>query len=287
VPSEPDSDQPGGSYDPTRAHDPIDPTRAHDPVDATRVQGAAPAAGMGGADPGEPLRERPPRERDDDRKKAGWLWALLAAVLVGIVIYALVQQGDDDGAGTTDQIQTDAGVADTAPEDTATDDTATTDTSAPEDTAADDTATTETSAVTTAPVADDGDAEASDAGGDPGTVTTADGTDLFTLVQGDAGDAERLAPYAGEDVGGEGVYVLEVVEGEGFWIGADDQQRIFAHTSDDDTAEVGQRISFDGFLKPNPPEDSAEVHDIPEDQGAELHRQQGHHIELRSMDAAS
>ena len=105
-------------------------------------------------------------------------------------------------------------------------------------------------------------------------------------MEGDAGDAERLAPHADQDITGEGVFVLDVVDGEGFWIGADDQQRIFAHAPDDVAVEPGQRISFDGFLKANPAEDSAEVHDIPEDQGAELHRQQGHHIELRSLSPA-
>src|SRR3546814_4180526 len=54
------------------------------------------------------------------------------------------------------------------------------------------------------------DAPSDGAGEDPGTVTTADGTDLFSLVQGDAGDAERLAPYADQDVTGSGVYVLDV-----------------------------------------------------------------------------
>ena len=289
-----DPDQPGGSHDPTRAQDPVDPTRAQDPIDPTRVQPGVDATRTGDAayarpDPlrgpsaDEPLRRDP---GDDDDRNAWWLWALLAAVLIAIVLFALFQGGDDDDeVGTADQATTEPGAVETAPEDTTADTTAET---APEDTADDEGAVTDDTTATTAAPADDGEAAAPDGTDDPGTVTTADGTDLFTLVQGDAGDAERLAPYADQDVTGEGVYVLDVVEGEGFWVGADDQQRIFAHVSGDATAEVevGQRISFDGFLKANPPEDSAEVHEIPEDQGAELHRQQGHHIELRSLTPA-
>ena len=284
-----DPDQPGGSEDPTRAQDPVDPTRAQDPVDPTRVQPGVDPTRVGDAAYArpharrapvveEPLR-RDPRD-DDDRKGAGWLWALLAAVLIAIVLFALFQAGDDDddAVGTADQSETEPGAVETTPEDTAVEDT--TAETAPADTTA-----TTAPADTTPTTAADGatPAPADGAGEDPGTVTTADGTDLFTLVQGDAGDAERLAAHADQDVTGEGVYVLEVVDGEGFWIGADDQQRIFAHAPDDVAVEVGQRISFEGFLKPNPPDDSAEVHDIPEDQGAELHRQQGHHIELRSL----
>ncbi len=294
MPDQPDL--PGGSNDPTRANDPIDPTRAQDPVDPTRVQPgvdptraedstwARPAAATRAPLAAEPLRREP--DDDRDRKGAWWLWALLAAVLIAIVLFALLGNGDDDddAVGTDDQTETDDGAVDTASEDTAPEDT--TAETAPEDTATDGDAPTDTTA-TSAPAAGGG--AAPGAGEDPGTVTTAsDGTDLFTLVQGDAGDAERLAPYAGQDVVGEGVSVLEVVEGEGFWIGADDSRRIFAHASSGAATEVqvGQRISFDGFLKPNPAADSADVHDIPEDQGAELHRQQGHHIEVRSLTPA-
>ena len=287
MPIEPD--QPGGSNDPTRANDPIDPTRAQDPVDPTRAQDpvdptlAQPVAGARYEDTArtaapltrEPLRREPD---GDDRKGAWWLWALLAAVLIAIVLFALLSQGDDDddAVGTADQTETEAGAVETVPEDTAIEDTTIEDTApeAPAETTPDTTATTE--------AADGGDA------GDGGTVTAEDGTDLFTVIQGDAGDAERLAPYADQDVQGQGVEVLDVVEGEGFWIGTSDQQQIFAHAPADTAAEVqvGQRITFDGFLEVNPPADSADVHDIPQDQGAELHRQQGHHVELRSLTPA-
>ena len=267
-----DPDQPGGSNDPTRAQDPVDPTLGQ-PVAGARYEDTARTAAPLTR---EPLR----REPDDDRKGAWWLWALLAAVLVAIVLFALLSQGDDDDAvGTADQTETEAGAVETVPEDTAIEDTTIEDTApeAPAETTPDTTATTE---------AADGGAAAP--GGDAGTVTAEDGTDLFTVIQGDAGDAERLAPYADQDVQGRGVEVLDVVEGEGFWIGTSDQQQIFAHAPADTAAEVqvGQRITFDGFLEANPPADSADVHDIPQDQGAELHRQQGHHVELRSLTPA-
>ena len=249
-------DLPGGSDDPTRAHDPIDPTRAQDPVDPTRAQDPVePTRVQPGVDPtraqdatwARPAatsrrraagrRAAPPPTRRRPRPQ-GCLVAVGAARgrLIAIVLFALLNQGDDDddAVGTDDQTETVDSTADTAPEDTAPADT-TADT-APEDTATDDGAATDDTTATTAPAGDDD--AASGAEGDPGTMTTVDGTDLFTLVQGDAGDAERLAPYADQDVTGEGVYVLEVVEGEGFWIGADEQQRIFAHASADASAEA-------------------------------------------------
>jgi hypothetical protein len=288
-----DPDQPGGSHDPTRANDPVDPTRAQDPVDPTTVQpGVDPTRAQDptvarpdprrGATADEPLRRRP--DADDDRNSAWWLWALLAAVLIGVVLFALLRDNDDDDVGTDDQTETDAGVVDTTPEDTLVEDT--TAETAPEDTVAEEPVTEDTTATT----ADDGDTTApgDGAGDDPGTAITTDGTDLFTLVRGDAGDADRLADQANEDLTGRDVYVLDVVDGEGVWLGASDQQRIFAHASAEVSAQIraGARISFDGFLKPNPPDDADDGHDIPDDQGAELHRQQGHHIEMRSVTAA-
>lgn len=282
-----DPDQPGGSDHPTRAHDPIDPTRAQDPVDPTRVQPGVDPTRAGGAAHTRPDTPRAPLaddvrrgEHDDDRAQKGawWPWALLAAVLIAIVVYALVQEGDDsdDAVGTTDQ--TAVAPVESAPEDTTADTTAE---PAPEDT----TATTDTADTTaTTAAADDTDAPAV-APGDEGTVTTADGADLLTLVEGDAGDAERLAPYAGETVTGSAVEVLEVVDGAGFWIGVDEQRRIFAHGPDADAAdvEVGDRIDFSGVLAPNAGDGADDVHDIPDDQGAQLHEDQGHHLELGSI----
>lgn len=282
MPEQPDV--PGGSHDPTRANDPIDPTRAQDPVDPTRVQPgvdatrAQPAADRASA----PLADGP-RRRDpgDDDRTAWWLWGLLGAVLIAIVLFALLRESDDgdDTVDTIDPAVTDTSVADTtAPEDTAAD-------TAPETTVPEDTATdpADSEGTTDTTVGGESGAQTTD---DPGTVTTADGTDLFTLVEGDAGDAERLEPHAGSDVTGEGVFVLEIVDGEGFWIGADDRRRLFAHAADGVAVVAGQRISFDGMLKPHPPEGSAEVHDISEDEGAALYEQQGHHLELRSITAA-
>lgn len=278
MPIEPD--QPGGSNDPTRAHDPIDPTVAQEPVDATRVQGAAPRPETDPLDgPGTPLTDEPLRRRPvhQDRSTTWWPWALLAAILIGIVLFALLggDDEDDDAVDTIDQTET--------PE-------------APGGIEAPDTSPEDTSVVTTAPPgsAEDGsDAESEtttpaapeEPSATEGTVTAADGTSLFSAVQGDAGDADRLGQYAGTQVTGEGVEVLEVVDGQGFWIGIDDQQRIFARPGDDVAADVeaGDRISFEGTLEANTPNDST---DISEDQGGELYQQQGHHIELRSVTSA-
>jgi hypothetical protein len=274
MPTERDPDLPGGSDDPTRANDPVDPTQVHQPVDGTRAEGAAPAAGTSEGDrrfdrlEQEPRRSRP----EDDRNRTGWLWALLAAILIGIVLFALLSQGDDgdDTVGTTDDT-TDTVVPETSVEDTATADTA------PETTAPD-TTVEETTTTTAAP--------------DPaepapmGAVSTADGTDLLDLVQGDDGDAERLASYAGTDVSGEGVEVLDVVEGQGVWIGTDDQQRIFARTTDAMSVEAGDQISFEGTLEENAAEGSGDAIVLSDDQGAEQLSQQGHHIELSELTPA-
>jgi hypothetical protein len=262
---------PSDPNDPTRADLPPTQGGAGDPT-MPMERTEATAAGARTTVSDRPLRE----EEEDDRKKAWWLWALLALAILAIVLFALLRDDDDtDDVGTVDDT-----VATTeVPED----DPAAEDDTAPEDTAAEGDAGAGDDGATTPAAPAPGSPEA-DLSDDPGTATTGDGTDLFTLLQGDEGDAERLAPYADTDVLGEGVQVVEVVEGEGFWIGTADQ-RIFAHGAADLAAEVevGQRIDFDGFLKPNPPADSADVHDISDEQGAELHRQQGHHIELRSL----
>jgi len=260
--------------------DPHEPTRADlPPVGGEPTRPLTMPAGPADEIRPEPIQPRPgrplPPDDREDRRQAWWLWALLAAVLLGIVLFALLREGDDEGdVDATGETTT------SAP--------ATQDTTAPETSAP--TAPTDEGAATTAPPTETTEATPDPAAGsseasDLGTALTPDGTDLLGVVQGDAGDAERLAPYADEDVIGSRVEVLEVVEGEGFWIGVDDQRRIFAHPSAGVAGEVavGQRIDFDGFLKPNPPADSADVHDIPEDQGAELHRHQGHHLELRSF----
>lgn len=277
MPTERDPDLPGGSDDPTRANDPADPTRVHQPVDATHAQGAAPAAGMGERDRRfDPIEQEPRRSRpDDDGNRTGWLWALLAAVLIGIVLFALLSQGDDgddDTVGTTDDT-TDTVAPETSVEDTVTDDTA------PETTAPDTTVEDTTPATTAEPDPAEEPAPA-------GAITTTDGTDLLDLVEGDDGDAERLAPYAGTDVSGEGVEVLDVVEGQGIWIGTDDQQRIFARTTDEVTVEAGDQISFEGTLEENAAEGSDDAIVLPGDQGAEQLSQQGHHIEPSELNPA-
>jgi hypothetical protein len=281
-----DPDQPGGSHDPTRAQDPIDPTRAQDPVDPTRVQPGVDSTRIGDDAYARPDSRRAPvveepRRRDPgsdhDRTGGWWLWALLAAVLIAIVLFALFQAGDDDDAvGTADQAETDAGAVETAPEDTAAETTATT---APADDA---------EVTTTEATPNDGGAIPPDDGAaESGTITATDGTELLTLLEGDASDAERLAPYAGETLTGARVEVLEIVDGEGFWIGTDDQQRLFAHGTEAVTVdvEVGQRIDFSGVLTPNPSDGATDAHDLSDDAVAELYDQQGHHLELGSITA--
>jgi len=292
VPTTPDPNEPTradlppvGGDDPTIAHDPIgaEPTRGYDPVGAdagvTRAYDpVVPEAGTATS-----VRDRRPVDDEDDRRRATWLWLLLGAVLIGLVLWALLRdEGDDVETSGDPAAQT------TAPVEEGIEDPAA---SAPDDALAEEADDGAGPAPTEAPAEEPatGDEPATDApAAGAATLTSADGTDLLGLIQGDAGDAERLAPHADADVTGSGLEVLDVVEGEGFWIG-DDQRRIFAHGGDDlaATVEVGQRIDVEGFLKPNPPADSADVHDIPEDQGAELHRQQGHHIELRSITPAA
>lgn len=283
MPDERSSDLPGGSDDPTRAGDPVDPTRVHEPVDPTRVhepvdtslaQGAAPAAGMGRTGRDErPFSQdavRRPPGRDDDSRTSTWLWALLAVLLIGIVIFALLQSGDDDDAVGTVDPTTDTAAPEAPVEDTVAD------TTAPEDTAPEETdTTTEAVAETTTTAAP----EASE-GAEAGAIATADGTDLLSLVQGDAGDAERLAPYAGEDVTATSVEVLEVVDGQGIWVGTDDR-RLFVASTDDLAVGAGDAVALEGVLQAN----DGEI-ELTDEQGAEVLEQQGHHIELDQLTPA-
>lgn len=265
--------------------DPLEPTRADlppieggeatrrlDPVDPTS---AAPAPSA--------VRERRVVDDEGDRRRAWWLWALLAAVLIGIVLFALLQDDEDDVEATGDAATNTSLPAEEGIEDPAA--------SAPDDALAEegDDGVAPAPAETPAPEGDMGEGDGGDgAVPEPApaetTLAAADGTDVLGLLQGDDGDAERLAPHEGTDVVGTGLEVLDVVDGEGFWIG-DDQRRIFAHTTDgaDTTVEVGQRIDVEGALVANPPAGATDAHDLPAEHGADLYRQQGHHLELQSI----
>lgn len=122
MPTDPDPEFPGGSDDPTRAGDPADRSQVQDPVDTTHAQGAAPAAGMGAVDrAGAPMSEEPRDIRSGDRTTAGWLWALLAAVLIAIVLFAVLRDGDGSdamgpGGQTSDVAAPAVPVGDAAPE---------------------------------------------------------------------------------------------------------------------------------------------------------------------------
>lgn len=285
MPDERSSDLPGGSDDPTRANDPVDPTRVHEPVDTSLAQGAGPAAGMGRSGRGErpfsedPMRRQPGRD-DDDRKTSTWLWALLAALLIGIVLFALLQGSDDDDAVGTVDPTTDTAAPESPVEDAVTEDTAP-DTTVPEDTAPESDAATEDTVATTTTAAP----EASE-GAAAGAVTASDGTDLLGLVQGDSGDAERLAPYAGDDVAASSVEVLEVVDDQGIWVGTDDQQRLFVRSTDDLAVAAGETVALEGTLRANAEAGSDDAIELTDDQGAELLEQQGHHIELDQLTPA-
>jgi hypothetical protein len=261
----------------------------------------------------------------DDRRVAWWLWVLLGLVLLGLLAFALLSGGDpdddvvegavapvapgaeeveadQDGVGDdpapqaeepVDPAQQDSAQDLTAPpaaqdpaaQDPAAQDPAAQDPTAQDPAAQDPTAQDPAAQDPTAqdPAAQDPAAQDPTAQ-DPGSAVTADGRSLFPV------DPARLAELAGQDLVGQRVLVQSVVPGEGFWIGVDEVDRVFVHAGASAPLGFepapGQRIDFDGFVKPNPPADSAEVHDIPEDQGAEQHRQQGHHVELRSATLA-
>jgi hypothetical protein len=247
---------------------------------------------------------------DDDRdRRGGWvIWAIVGLVLLGLVLFALLGGDDErtteltegdgaeqwqteapaDDAGAGDDPAPEGGVGAGAAEEAGAGEGATQDGAVHDGAAQDGTAgaAPETGAETGAEDGAEAPATADDAD-DPGAILTAGGEELLALLEGDDGDAERLAPHAGSDVEGQGVRIQQVVDERHFWVGTD-TQRIFVHLGPDMTAEgveiaEGQRIAFEGFLKENPPADSAEVHDLTEDEGAEEHRRQGHHIELTTI----
>jgi predicted RecA/RadA family phage recombinase len=123
---------------------------------------------------------------------------------------------------------------------------------------------------------------------DAGVVTTEDGDNLLSALRGDDGDTERLSAYVNQDLEGERVLVQHVVSDLGFWVGEDEQRRIFVHlgpdmTASESTVAVGDRIDFAGFLEENAVEDSVDHHDLADDDGGPLHRAQGHHVELTAL----
>ncbi|HUF33327.1 MAG TPA: hypothetical protein VMN58_09000 [Acidimicrobiales bacterium] len=99
---------------------------------------------------------------------------------------------------------------------------------------------------------------------------------------------DDLSAFEGDDVRGEGVLVHSVVEALGFWIGDDDENRIFVRVEPGlDTGgfvvEEGDRVDLEGTVRANDPDDV----DPPDDAGGDRYREQGHHIELRSLEPAS
>jgi hypothetical protein len=120
-----------------------------------------------------------------------------------------------------------------------------------------------------------------------GTLRTDGGEDVFAAVQGDDGDAERLAPLVGQEVQGVAVLIQQVVEDQGFWIGSDEQQRIFvvlpAGAQTDVEIAEGGRLDLVGMVQPNPPPEDPAAADLTAEQGAAQQAQQGHRLELSGI----
>jgi hypothetical protein len=120
---------------------------------------------------------------------------------------------------------------------------------------------------------------------DAGTVVAANGGASLLPVPGDG-----LGGYAGQTVQGRGVVVQSVVADEGFWVGADETNRLFVHLSDAAKAsqgespfqvKAGQRVDFTGIVTPAPAD--AGALGVTAAEGADRLRTQGQYLELSSV----
>ncbi|MDQ3146363.1 MAG: sigma-70 family RNA polymerase sigma factor [Actinomycetota bacterium] len=112
-------------------------------------------------------------------------------------------------------------------------------------------------------------------------------------VEGDPvlplGSGQDLGRYASRAVNVRGATVQAVVADEGFWIGSDDQQRVWVQLlvgPGESAQEVrpGQRVSFDGIFVASPAGFAADVGVVPSEGAAQL-QAQGFHIEVPAADA--
>jgi hypothetical protein len=273
-----DPTRPAGSGDPApmggESTVPLDETTAMDPTvvggEPTRVD--EPTAVTAATT----VRTRPDGPDVDRDRTAAWLlWGLLALLLVGLVAFLLLRDGDDDAddvvTDDTATTEVDDGVEETTPETMPAEDPPAEDPVPPGDAPGTPGAGgTPDDAGDPAPRADDG----------PGDLR-AGNESLFPVP-------DDLAPFADAEVDGVGVLVDEVVEAVGFWVGDADDNRIFVRVAPgldtgDFEVEEGMRIDLQGVVRANDPAAS----EPDEDQGGERYRQQGHHIELRAVRPAA
>lgn len=115
-----------------------------------------------------------------------------------------------------------------------------------------------------------------------------DGTDLFTAATG-ANAAEALRPYEERAVNATAVEVQSVVSDEGFWVGSNEQQRMFVFLTMPGESGVdidaGQSYNFTGTLRPLPLDFEQRFGLAPAD-GVDLLRQQAHYVEVTQITAA-
>jgi hypothetical protein len=241
------------------------------------------------------------------KKKAGWLpWALLAAGLLALAIFLLLRnsgdEGDDPGVDATDEASSspdeggDVGSSggDTG-EELADGGDGTSGDGEDGSTGGDDgdgedggsTATTGGSGSgggTTATTGGStggstGGGAGGSGGGQPGTITS-EGTAILPAPAG------GLATYSGKGAQARSVPVESVVADEGFWVGTSETDRVFVFFAADNAGsesrvqvEEGQTISFDGMVKPLPP-DFATAFEVDAAEGVDQLEQQGQYIEI-------
>ncbi len=212
----------------------------------------------------------------EGRRKRGlaWLWALLALALIAAAAVFLLarnawDEGDDSGLDLTNDPSRSGEDADDASTD---------ERSSDEGDVGDG-----SGAVSTPTTADAGSGETGSGGDSPASDSplTSNGEALLPLP------AEGLAAYAGQPAEAKSVAVESVVSDEGFWVGANAQDRVFvrlvtAGAESPVQIQPGRRVSFTGTVTPNPPDVS--TLGVTPDEGADLLTQQTHHIEVQLSD---
>lgn len=110
---------------------------------------------------------------------------------------------------------------------------------------------------------------------------TSDGASLLPIPDG------GLGGYAGKPVEGTSVPVQSVVADEGFWVGADETNRVFVRLNIQGESpfqvRAGQPINLSGTVKSNPADFAGSV-GVTAEEGAPQLDQQGHHIQANRIE---
>ncbi len=188
------------------------------------------------ADGATPVGERPSRRK-------GWLWLLLAALAILLLLLGLSQCGNDDAtSGTSASTSPSGSASDGGPSTTAASGSAT------------DSASPSASASSATPAAQPSPSASQAAGGGDGSAVAGTIVTGGTAVLGD-GPVKDLNTYTGQGAVAKAVKVQSVPADEGFWVGDNTTDRIWIQltgTAGESkyTVKQGDTVDFTGKVTP-------------------------------------